>query len=52
MIKLITACLGICALLLSAGPLASAQGNEASITGKVSEGNVGPVVGATVFVKN
>ncbi|MHA4740281.1 TonB-dependent receptor [Dyadobacter sp. MSC1_007] len=52
MIKLITACLGICALLLSAGPLAFAQGNEASITGKVSEGNVGPVVGATVFVKN
>lgn len=52
MIKLITTCLGICALLLFAGPLAFAQGNEASITGKVAEGNVGPVVGATVFVKN
>lgn len=50
--KLITACLGLCAFLLLCGPETRAQGNEASVVGKVTEGQAGPIVGATVFVKN
>lgn len=52
MARLITACLGLCALLLFTGPLAFGQSNEASIIGKVTEGKTEPVVGATVYVKN
>lgn len=50
--KLITACIGLCAFLLLWSVETRAQGNEASIVGKVSEGQAGPVAGATVFVKN
>lgn len=40
------------ALLFSAGLPLYGQGNEATITGKVTEVNAGPIIGATVLVRN
>ncbi|MCE7066953.1 TonB-dependent receptor [Dyadobacter sp. CY326] len=52
MMRLITGCLLVWALLLFAAPASMGQGNEATIVGKVSELKEGPIVGATVIVKN
>ncbi|GGC12712.1 TonB-dependent receptor [Dyadobacter sediminis] len=52
MIRLITAFFALCILLCTAPPRTYGQGNEATITGKVSESKAGGIVGATVIVRN
>ncbi|MCE6987985.1 TonB-dependent receptor [Dyadobacter sp. CY323] len=52
MMRLITRCLVLCTMLCYSIVQTFGQGNEASITGKVSETKEGPIVGATVFVRN
>ena len=50
--KLFTRSIGLLALLFSAGLPLYGQGNEATITGKVAEVNAGPIIGATVLIRN
>lgn len=52
MIRLITAFFALCIVLCTAPLHSYGQGNEATITGKVSESKAGGIVGATVIVRN
>jgi len=50
--KLFTGCIVLLALLFSSYLPLYGQGNEATIIGKVTEVKAGPIIGATVLVRN
>ena len=52
MMKIITSFFILCAMLFSTGTVSYGQGNQATVVGNVAEGKTGPIIGATVIVRN
>ncbi len=52
MMKIITGFFILCATLFCIGPVSYGQGNQATVVGNVAEGKTGPIIGATVIVRN